>query len=93
MILRPKFKVTYDRAAKPVSATCAECNELMPPPPVELQNSADIFRWMSDKYVEHLRLKHLRQREEIARGHIMERRDDMSGLIAMVQARRSTTIQ
>jgi hypothetical protein len=93
LMSRAELEIEYDQEMTPVSGMCTACREMMPKPPADIVNSADIILWFSVKFIEHRRLKHLRQREEIARGHIMERRDDMSGLIAMVQARRSTTIQ
>jgi len=58
---RTELKISYDKAMKPISATCTVCGERMPSPPAELQNSADIIMWLSEKYIEHQKLKHVHQ--------------------------------
>jgi hypothetical protein len=93
MLIRTKYEITYDDNFKPLSATCRECKEQLPLPPPELESSAEIFRWMKDKFVEHLRLKHLREGEEVTREHIYDCKDDMSPLFRMISSPRNTTIQ
>lgn len=55
---RTELKIIYDESMSPVSAICTACAEMMPCPPAELQNSADIIMWLSKEYIEHRKLKH-----------------------------------
>jgi len=55
---RTELNVEYDSEMRPISATCTRCGEKMPQPPTDLQNSADIIVWLSEKYAEHRKLKH-----------------------------------
>jgi hypothetical protein len=57
---RAESKIDYDQEMKPVSAMCTACREMMPKPPADIVNSADIILWFSFKFIEHRRLKHLR---------------------------------
>jgi hypothetical protein len=58
MMSRTELKFEYDDDAKPICATCTACGEKMPKPPAELQNTADIIMWSSEKYIAHRKLKH-----------------------------------
>lgn len=58
MFIPTDLKVTYDGNMKPIRATCTGCGEKMPPPPPNLQKSADILMWLSEKYTEHRSLRH-----------------------------------
>jgi len=55
---RTELNVEYDSEMRPISATCTRCGGKMPQPPANLQNSADIIVWLSEKYIEHRKLKH-----------------------------------
>ena len=55
---RTELRIDYDAQMRANSGSCANCGEKMPRPPAELQNSADIIVWLSEKYVEHRKLKH-----------------------------------
>jgi len=55
---RTELKIDYGERMKPISAICTACGEKMLTPPADLENSADIIVWFSEKYVEHRRLKH-----------------------------------
>jgi hypothetical protein len=55
---RTELQIEYNEEMKPISATCTACGEKMPKPPGELQNSADVIVWLSEKYIEHRKLKH-----------------------------------
>jgi hypothetical protein len=57
MTSRTELNVEYDSEMRPVSATCTGCGEKMPQPPANLQKAADIIGWLSEKYVEHRKLK------------------------------------
>jgi hypothetical protein len=58
MMIRTELKIDYDDEMRPISATCTGCGEKMPKPPADLQDSADIVVWSSEKYIEHRKLKH-----------------------------------
>jgi len=53
-----ELKIEYDEAMRPISVACTACGEKMPQPPSDLENAADIIMWLSEKYIEHRRLKH-----------------------------------
>jgi hypothetical protein len=55
---RTELNVEYDSEMRPISATCTRCREKMPTPPADLIDPADIIVWLSEKYVEHRKLKH-----------------------------------
>jgi hypothetical protein len=64
-----ELKVIYDDKMKPICATCTGCGEKMPEPPADLQKSADIIMWLSQKYTEHRSLKHSQEdRRRVSRG-------------------------
>jgi hypothetical protein len=58
MSTRTELRISYDEKMHPISATCGGCEEKMPTPPAEMQNSADVISWFAGKYIEHRRLKH-----------------------------------
>jgi len=55
---KAELNIAYDNTMKPVSAMCTGCRETMPQPPVDLQQSADVIEWFSQKYIEHRNQKH-----------------------------------
>ena len=58
VMYRTELKVSYDPEIKPVSGSCTVCGEEMPKSPADLQNPTDIIVWLSDKYIEHKKVKH-----------------------------------
>ena len=48
-----ELTIVYDQEMKPISAMCTGCREHMPTPPAHMANSADIFVWLSERYLEH----------------------------------------
>ena len=60
---RTELRITYDGMMMPISGTCSGCGEMMPLPPANLQNSADVIVWLSGKYIEHRSLKHSQQED------------------------------
>ena len=49
---------TYDENMKPLWAQCSRCGEHMPLPPLNLEDTADIFLWFSGQFLEHKKRKH-----------------------------------
>jgi hypothetical protein len=60
LMSKAELEIEYDQETNPVSAMCTACREMMPRPPADIVNSADIILWFSFKFIEHRRLKHLR---------------------------------
>jgi len=56
--MRTELQFAYDENMRPVSATCTGCGEKMPMPPRTITDSADIVMWLSQRYLEHRKLKH-----------------------------------
>lgn len=59
-----ELTIVYDQEMKPISAMCTGCREHMPTPPAHMANSADIIVWLSERYLEHRKLKHATQDEK-----------------------------
>jgi hypothetical protein len=56
--MRTKLTFIYDAEMRPVAAKCTRCDRLMLPPPSTLHDAADIVMWLSQRFLEHKRLKH-----------------------------------
>jgi hypothetical protein len=55
---RTELRFAYDHNMRPFSATCTGCGEKMPISPSIIKDSADIVMWLSQRYLEHRKLKH-----------------------------------
>ena len=55
---RTELKFEYDTKSRPISATCGTCGEKMPDAPAQIDQAADRIMWLSERYIEHRKLKH-----------------------------------
>lgn len=56
--MRTELRFDYNEELHSISAKCTACGEDMPKAPSELEKSADVVLWLSQRYLEHRRLKH-----------------------------------
>jgi len=55
---KPELAISYDSNMRPVSSTCTGCGEVLPAPPLELTDSADIILWLSFQFLAHKAMRH-----------------------------------
>ncbi|MBS1806155.1 MAG: hypothetical protein JST28_22660 [Acidobacteria bacterium] len=56
--MKTELVFSYDSMMRPTSAKCRLCGQMMPKPGTELNSSADIVLWVSERFLEHKRLEH-----------------------------------
>jgi hypothetical protein len=57
-VMRTELRFAYDENMIQISATCTGRGEKMPTPPCTIKDSAEIVLWLSQRYLEHRKLKH-----------------------------------